>query len=242
MEIPKKISPCPIIESIVEIRFSSRAPSEAIFGIIYNEFKDEFPNLEKLPILQIPDQLRENDPNLRFRPTHKLSNNNLMIQVGPQVFALVNVHEYLGWEMFSEHIYRVFSKLFTTIKFEKLIRIAVRYINLFKGINIFEHSNMKIALNDEPFTGNEINFTSVINADDCINRLVMLNKSEVVVDKSYYSGSVIDIDTVLKSYPENITSNVEILKKCIEKAHVEEKKLFFSLIQQSFLNTLNPEY
>ena len=80
MDIPKKITPCPIIESILEIRFNTKIPSEAIFGMVYSRIQGRFfPNMEKLPILQIPDQLRSNDPNLMFRPTHKLYKDNLLI-------------------------------------------------------------------------------------------------------------------------------------------------------------------
>jgi len=39
--LPKSIETCPIIEAIFEIRFESTVPGDAIFGIIYNEFKTE---------------------------------------------------------------------------------------------------------------------------------------------------------------------------------------------------------
>ena len=68
MQIPKKITPCPILEAIVEIRFEPEEPDDAIFGIIYNQFKKSFPEIEKLPILQIPDQFRSKDPNLIYKP------------------------------------------------------------------------------------------------------------------------------------------------------------------------------
>ena len=35
IRLPEKINPCPILEAIVEIRFDSKVPHEAIFGIIY---------------------------------------------------------------------------------------------------------------------------------------------------------------------------------------------------------------
>ena len=65
MKLPKEISPCPIIDTVIEIRFESTMPKEAkeaIFGIIFNEFNDRYPSLEKLPILQIPEAIREADP------------------------------------------------------------------------------------------------------------------------------------------------------------------------------------
>jgi uncharacterized protein (TIGR04255 family) len=68
MKLPKKISPCPIVEAIIEIRFDASLPGDAIFGIIYNMLKDEYTNLEKLPILELPDAIRTTDPNLMYSP------------------------------------------------------------------------------------------------------------------------------------------------------------------------------
>ncbi len=45
VKLPKKISPCPILEGIVEFRFESPFPDDAIFGIMYKEFKSDFSNL-----------------------------------------------------------------------------------------------------------------------------------------------------------------------------------------------------
>ncbi|KJR40515.1 hypothetical protein MCHI_003591, partial [Candidatus Magnetoovum chiemensis] len=48
MALPKKITPCPIIEAIVEIRFSTDLLSDVIIGIVYKSLKDKYPRLNKL--------------------------------------------------------------------------------------------------------------------------------------------------------------------------------------------------
>lgn len=71
---PKKISPCPIVEASVEIRFTSEVLPDAIFGIIYQAFKDEFSSKpEKLPILQLPEQIRSMDRNLKISTLLQIS-------------------------------------------------------------------------------------------------------------------------------------------------------------------------
>ena len=52
-------------------------------------------------------------------------------------------------------------------------------------------------------------------------------------------GSVIDIETVLEN---NIDDFFGQMKELVEEGHVEEKKLFFSLLKPEYLETLNPEY
>ena len=83
MKLPKKITPCPIVEAIVEVRFESDIPEDAIFGVIYSKFKEEYSDLEKTALLQLPEQIRSKDPSLKFKPYYKLRNENFILQIGP---------------------------------------------------------------------------------------------------------------------------------------------------------------
>ena len=53
-KLPIKISPCPIIEAAVELKFSSDLPKGAVFGVLYNSLKDRFGNVEQLPTSMLP--------------------------------------------------------------------------------------------------------------------------------------------------------------------------------------------
>ncbi|MCE2887858.1 MAG: TIGR04255 family protein, partial [Pseudanabaena sp.] len=74
--IPKKITPCPILQAVVELRFETVLPSDAVFGILYSLLSSQYNTFEKLPILQIPEILRSQDPNLRYQPAYKLIDDN----------------------------------------------------------------------------------------------------------------------------------------------------------------------
>jgi len=243
MSIPKKIDPCPIIEAVVEIRINTKIPGELMFGILYNKFQKDFPDVEKLPILQIPEQIRSIDPNLKYQPCYKLKSSKLSIQVGPKVISLANFEGYIGWQDFSEKIYNIFNIIFNSFKIDKIERAGVRYVNLFNNMNIFKTSNLHLSLSEKDISDEEINITANINSDPCKHRLIIVNKAEVVVAGSkHYKGSLIDIDTVLKELPDEFHKNADLFKEGIEKAHIEEKKLFFSLLNENFISTLNPEY
>ena len=95
---------------------------------MYNEFKTDYPNIEKLPILQIPEQFRSSDPNLRYKPYYQLKNDQTIIQIGTKVVSFVNVGKYLGWPTFSEKAYNVFERLYKDFEIEKTHRVAVRYV------------------------------------------------------------------------------------------------------------------
>ncbi len=50
----------------------------AIFGVFFNALKDKYNKVEELPILQLPEQLRNQDPNLTHKPLYKISNGNIL--------------------------------------------------------------------------------------------------------------------------------------------------------------------
>lgn len=88
--IPIKLEPTPIVSAVVEIKFISSVPSEAVFGIMYPLLSKEYKKLNKLPVLQVPNDIRDRDPNLIFAPHYEFYDEikNLKILVGPRVIAI----------------------------------------------------------------------------------------------------------------------------------------------------------
>lgn len=235
-KLPISISPCPIIEAIFELRFSSSFPGDAIFGIVYNQFKDEFQTVEQLPVLQLPAIVRDKDPNLKFTPYYKIKNNNFIIQIGPNVFSLANLKDYCGWVNFSEKILYTYNKLSELKLIGKQLRTALRYINLFPDVNIYEKSNLCIQLTNQRLSKHQINFTAEFPYDQGVSNLRLINFAEVLFDNKIMRGSIVDIDTQVHH------DRFNNFKEAIECAHTAEKALFFSLLEKEFLSSLNPIY
>jgi uncharacterized protein (TIGR04255 family) len=240
MKLPKEINPCPIVEAVVEIRFSTNIHSSAVFGIVYNKFKDKFPTVEKLPILDIPDQIREKDPNLIFKPYFTVKNSDSLIKVGPRVLTINQRDIYKGWGNYSVTIYEVLEKIkklniITTIK-----RLGIRYTNFFEGIDIFEKINLKVLHSGKQILGNPTFIRIEIPDGNFSNLLQIANKANYSKgNKPPKDGSIIDIDTVMD---KSLNTFFKDFNKIIEEGHFVEKKLFFGLLNPGFLKTLNPIY
>ena len=99
MILPKGIDPCPIKEAIIEIRFESVLPPDAVFGVVYNELKDIYKTPEPLPIMQLPASVRDQDKNLHFQPYYRIKRDNFLLQIGPQMLSLA-VTAYSTWVEF----------------------------------------------------------------------------------------------------------------------------------------------
>ena len=94
--LPVSISPCPIQEAVVEIRFSTTKPADAVFGILYAKVNQNFTSTNPLPILQIPEAIRSQDPNLTYQPHYVLSRGDLNLKIGPKVLVFSCVAPYSG--------------------------------------------------------------------------------------------------------------------------------------------------
>jgi uncharacterized protein (TIGR04255 family) len=238
MKIPKKIDPCPIIESIVEIRFDSDLPADAVFGIAYTALKNEYPKVEKLPILQVPEIIRSKEQQFWFKPHYQLSNENFLFQIGPKVFSVNNINEYAGWDTFRERILATLRRISELEIVNDVSRLGIRYINYF-DFDIMNNISLSMQLYDKAFDTKNVTIRAEIDAGKFLNVLQIANNAEISFRNQLKKGSVIDIDTV---YTAKIDNFFEIMEELIEEGHLEEKKLFFSLLRKDYLETLNPEY
>jgi uncharacterized protein (TIGR04255 family) len=238
IRIPTKISPCPIVEAIVEIRFETDMLADAIFGIIYPRFKDQYPTIDKLPILQIPEEIRSNDPNLMYQPHYRLKNKNFIFQIGPKVISIISPKEYSGWKIFCERIKETFSIIENLNIIRNIRRFGIRYINFFE-FDIFRNINLQIILNEAPVESSKKILRAEIPCNNFTNALQITNHAIVSIDGISKSGSIIDIDTFLE---KNDTNFFKKAGELLEEGHFEEKTLLFTLLKPEFLKTLNPEY
>jgi uncharacterized protein (TIGR04255 family) len=237
--LPKKIDPCPILQAIVELRFDSEFPHDAIFGIIYKEFKDDYPKVEELPILQLPEAVRSRDQNLRYKPFYKLSKDKtFLFQVGARVISLISLKPYAGWEKFFEKLHDILKRMDNLKILNFYSRIGIRYINGF-DCNIFEKTNLSLNMKGQSLTDCNTSINSEILTGKFTSTLRVANNAQVTTAAAAIEasiGSIVDIDTYVENPKEDTAS-------LIETGHIEEKKLFFSLLKSEFIEQeLNPEY
>jgi len=239
-KFPYKIEDCPIVDALIEIRFETDVVKSATFGMIYNIIKDSYPGkVQNLPITQLPEQIRDNDPSLKFKPLYKIINDKFIIQLGPDVITISSKIPYIGWEEFSNHVLFIVNKILDAKIIKKVIRLGHRYVNFFEG-DISNQLTLSLSKIDNYKTQNTLIRTDIIS-QGFTNTIQIYNNAKYrkVNDHLERSGSIIDIDTS-KLY--NNDSFCENIKKEIYEAHSCEKTLFFATLKPDFLNSLNPKY
>lgn len=234
MNLPIKIDPCPIVESLIEIRFLPNTHPNAVFGLIYKAVQEDFPKVENLDITQIPEPIRNENPGLRFKPHYKLSNEKFIFQVGPDVISLASFPNYWGWTRFSQEFLALTKNLKEIGIIKSVSRLGIRYINFFNN-DIFENIKLKISLENKNMAKPNTGIRTIIDQGSFSSLLQIANNVKV----GGKEGSVIDIDTYRT---EGLDVFFEDTESIIQSGHEKEKELFFQLLTDDFLNTLNPEY
>jgi uncharacterized protein (TIGR04255 family) len=238
MNLPLSISPCPIVEAIAEVRFETSVPEDAIFGLVYQTLKEDFPKVETLPIASLPAELRKSDQNLALQPLHRLEGKDLRVLVGTHSVAVGVREGYPGWVAVSERLNSTFARIESTGLILKPVRFGLRYINFFLG-DVFPNLALSITINNEPLTGAGTHFKTVIRMHDC-SLLVQVGK-DIMITGQKQVGSVVDIDSFVVA-PDCSEGFKVSLARFLENAHTAEKELFFNLLKREFLETLNPIY
>ncbi len=82
------------------MRFMPSVPDDAVFGLVHQIISHNYGQLTKLPILQIPDAVRQHDPSFKHQPYYRMECNPFQIQIGPRVLVLTAL-EYPGWAKFK---------------------------------------------------------------------------------------------------------------------------------------------
>ena len=237
MRLPKSINPCPIREAVAEVRFESNVPADAVFGIVYQTLKKDFPKAEELPIAALPSQVRNTDKDLVFQPHYRLTSDTSTVLVGPKTIAVGMRGEYPGWAALSARTKEVLRQFNQTGIVKQPLRLGLRYISFFP-FDVYPKLRLKISVNEESWNGDETFFKTVLARGGC-RSLLQVGKGLALIGKPGETGSIIDIDSFTTETGGEFLS---MLEKFLESAHQSEKELFFTLLRPEFLESLNPTY
>ncbi len=235
MTLPIKISPNPLISSLVEIRFHSELTDADMLSSVLPIFSKDF----KPSFGKIPKELREKQPEqFKYAPDFILSNDIYSISFGKYVITFENFGEYTFWGNYFAFIKEQLAKFLSLNIVTKIERIGVRYVSILENVN-----NAYDVLNYFPSLSVP-GYTEILNIhratfirQNCTLLLQILNNSKVTKNNIPKTGCIIDIDAITTS---NITN--DNVYSIIDKLHSEEKEFFFTLLNAEYLQQLNPQY
>ena len=243
LRLPKKITPSPIAEAIFEIRFASDIPGTALCGIFYPTISTFISGsaIEELPIVQLPPVVRDNDPNLRFQPHYKVAKENFVFAFGPNSISFSCLSPYSGWDEWTKFFFPILEDLekLDVLKNAKINRLGLRNINKIDG-KLLEHTKTVFAIDNTSLAPYKTQIHSEFFEND---NLIILNMANDIGQQKKDIISVFDIDCVKNVNAPFVTLKKDIIESgMLDSLHETNKKFFFGLLKEDFLEKMNPEY
>lgn len=237
--LPIKIDPCPIVEAILEVRFTTSESWRTLPGLLFAHIRERYPEQKDLPLAQLPEEIRRQEPAFTYQPLVQFLSRDFLIQFGPRVVSLVTKpNQYPGWLAVEHEITWLLARLETLNFITEGERLGVRYVNFF-SFDIFEKLLLDIATGGMQLAGAELSVTTVLHQAPLTARLQVANSAILGTGNDAKRGSVLDVDVWLGSL------DFEIFQNAVAKfgeAHQFEKQIFFGLLRPEFLDTLSPVY
>lgn len=237
-KLPARITPCPILEAVMEIRFVTGQEWSVLPGLLYAQIGDHYPKIEKLAVSELPEEILRNDPALVYVPRLRFAGEGFVIQFGPRVISLLTRGEYPGWRRIKEELAWLLERLKLAGFIHEGERLGMRYIDFFEE-DIFSRLVLDVRSDGQTVSGVEMNFATVFRRGDLTARLILNNGAMVARGNEVIRGSILDLDVWLEA------SEFDIFGDAVEKfesAHRCNKEIFFGLLKTDFLDSLAPSY
>lgn len=242
MRYPIQLEKTPIIDSVCEFRFQSSQPESVIPVLIANHL-GVAKSLRNLPILQIPENIRKQDPNLKYVPLQETQVDGFLVKLSGTTANVSSKIPYVGWEEFcsiTDKVIRGASACDPELKYEQIIH---RNINFFPNLDILEKLKLKIEdpVDMEPLS---FDYVKVFAGENGLKvKVSILNNASAMVSpddpENLQRGAVIDIEAFWqRPEAETEVNSMQILREC----HDLGKKVFFDLLTDEFITEMVPTY
>lgn len=242
-KLPLELKFDTILEAIFELRFEPDIPHEAVFGVIYPMIMKKFSDLKpmSLPILQLPDAVRNNDIQFRYQPLNRLQREGLSISIGPRVISFSITKPYIGWSKWKPYILDILTNLSDGHVIKNVERTGLRYLNFLTGQDVFPLIKAEVKIIDSTIKPISTVVRTEIREGEYIKALQLANNASINEKGQIKAGSLIDIDIARNKKISNYDFKIN-LETILEKPHIMAKQLFFDILKDDFLKELEPVY
>ncbi|WP_374489806.1 TIGR04255 family protein [Zoogloea sp.] len=245
--LPVKLNKEPLIEVLCAVHFSSDVPAESLLpGLLLSKLATPNPKIEPLGAAQLPQVIRDNDPNLQNAPLMRiLVDDQHFILIGSRWLAVGCQIPYSGWSEYKKTIISVFSILGDAGFVKNIERHSLRYVDFIKSqdapssLSIFD---LKINIAGRPLDKEQTQLRTEIIDPDFLHAITIISKANLnKPGESAIEGVLLDVDThrVQSMSPNEFK---EGLNDFLEAIHSSNKKIFFDLLSDFGLERLEPIY
>lgn len=239
---PVRLQKDPIIEAVFELRFQSanQALSDLLPGMLFIDLKEQFPTIGRMPISELPREVQEQTPDLRYQPRYQLAGEEFVLLLGDHSLVVSSPRPYAGWGSFRAIILKVLTLLDNTKLISVIERYSLKYVNLLEAEDLksqFAAINLSAQMGKYPLTDYPSQFKAEITEENFVNLIEIIPNTKVKTNKSErLQGLLLSVDTI-QNNPKDFWKNVGAL---IDQAHNTEKRFFFGILTEETIEKFGP--
>jgi uncharacterized protein (TIGR04255 family) len=252
--LPRRLRLPPVVEVVFEVRFDAAAPaSQVLPGLLYSNHRGDGVTVEATPAASVPLQIRnENSQEFANTPLSRVTTADYIYLVGDSSLAIACRYPYKGWEAFRVALDQAILLLQKSGLAKLVTRYSLRYDNIFERSiqdqqSAFDHLNIKMTLASIELPERVTILRTEIEREGVIHIVQLVSSAtyhvQTPIDHAPFtrSGSLLQIDSVV-AMPVPVGSFFANFSSAADALHAKSKSMFFSLLTNSGLQALGPEY
>lgn len=244
--LPTKLNNEPLVDAVFEIRFLSSVPASSIIpGVLYSKLAGN-KSLEPLPTEQIPKNIRDTDPNLRYAPVSRLNWDKFYISVSDRSVMVSCKHPYAGWSAFKSAIVEVLTLINDIKVIDSVERYSMKYVDIIESDDLATQVNMinmKVSLAEHMLTQEAVQLRMEIPDGDFIKVIQVATGAVVKLPQSNErNGVVIDVDIIAPLENLSFSELLSDIESRLDVIHQMNKFNFFGCLKTETIEMLEPSY
>jgi uncharacterized protein (TIGR04255 family) len=249
MKIPIQISPDRIKDAIVQTRYHSKVPFEVALGWFYKCIDDTYfysnrpPGLKKNQINTLINEDNTQGIQIAFGHQYLFYNEKIKVELQPNTITFNCLNQYIGWELYFEEIKRFLGQILEAGVIEHFDRIGIRFISHYPAIDIRNCVKFSFTFGMPQVVSDTFGFNTSFEYEALRVILNLYNNIQVIDNHSNEIKplSIIDVDVIDERFEVKNNALLELYAR-IDNVHNKEKEVFFNILKEEFLQTLNPIY
>ena len=243
--LPTRLGKSPLVEALFEIRFTSGIPASSVLsGFLYTQLKCT--EILRMPHADIPDQIRQSDPNLVYAPIVRLKWDQYYISLGDRNIVVSSGFPYSGWANFKKHIITILNQCASLNIINSIERYSLKYLDIFDMEGFSAKGNgLAFEINFPRLTPNPLNTHMKIEIPegDRVHIVQYFGEAQgSLPDGVLKKGLMLDVDSIQMLGHLEFSQFMEEHDGRLDELHASNKSLFFNLISSDGLESLEPSY
>jgi uncharacterized protein (TIGR04255 family) len=245
--LPTKLGKEPLIDVVCGVNFVSDIPAETLLpGLLLSKLTGNNPKFETLPAAQLPQVIRDSDPNLKNSPLMRIVvNERFTVLIGSKWLGVGCQMPYAGWSAFREMIQTIFQVLAEMPSVKSIDRHSLKYVDFIKsqnGTESLSRFNMKIEIAGRELSNQTTQLRTEIIDSPFIHAATIISPAIIKQPNGDASkGALIDVDThrIESFLPADFLKQLPVM---LDAIHFANKAFFFELLSEDGLQELDPQY